>query len=261
MTKNAKECTDRRDYESELAEARRALREAESELESMRKEMDSFFYHISHDLQAPLRSVIGFSEAVREDYEAALDEKGLDYLGRVISQARRLNTMIEGLLMLSRAASRKMVLQNVDLSKMARAALMDARRKEPDREIEAEIEDGVHVNGDQELLEKAMGCLIDNACKFSSKSPSPRIEFGTARSNGATYYFVRDNGVGFDPSHADKLFNPFQRLHSRDEFPGEGIGLALVSKVVQRHNGRVWAESREGEGATFCFTLDAKPSP
>jgi len=236
-----------------------ALERTRRELSMVKKELESFSYHVSHDLQAPLRSIIGFSEAVQEDCSSALDEKGKEYLGRVVAQARRLNTMLSDLLLLSRVSSRQMVVQEVDLGRIAHDVEDRLRSQDPRRKVEFIIGDTLIVSGDPDLLGTAMQCLLENAWKFSSKRAQGRIELQKARLDGIDCYFVRDNGAGFNPDRSERLFIPFQRLHTQDEFPGEGIGLALVRKIIERHSGKIWAHSAEGEGATFYFTLGLGP--
>jgi PAS domain S-box-containing protein len=246
--------------EKEIGELQEALQRANGELSVVRKELESFSYHVSHDMQAPLRSIIGFSEAVQEDYSSVLDEKGKDYLSRVVAQARRLNTMLSDLLLLSRASSRQMVVHKVNLSKMAQEVEEQLRREDPERRVEFIIEEDLVAIGDRDLLGIAIRCLLENAWKFSSKKKQGRIEFRRARLDGVDCYFVRDNGAGFNPAYSERLFIPFQRLHTQEEFPGEGIGLSLVNRVIQRHSGKVWVDSEEGEGATFYFNLGLKQS-
>jgi PAS domain S-box-containing protein len=245
--------------EKELDDLHDALQRTKGELSAARKELESFSYHVSHDMQAPLRSIIGFSEAVQEDYSSALDKKGKDYLGRVVVQAKRLNAMLSSLLLLSRASSRQMVVQMVNLSKLAHDIELQLRRDDPGRKAEFVIEENIFVTGDRDLLGMAMQCMLENAWKFSSKKQQGRIEFRRARIDGIDCFFVRDNGAGFNPDYSERLFIPFQRLHTQDEFPGEGVGLALVHKIIQRHSGKVWVHSEEGEGATFYFTLGLRP--
>jgi signal transduction histidine kinase len=238
---------------NEELEKRVAARTAE--LEAANKELEAFSYSVSHDLRAPLRSVEGFSANLLKLYEDQLDERGKDYLRRVRSAAQRMGVLIDDILNLSRAGRVEMQLRNVDLSAMAREIADELRKSDPKRNVEFRIEDGLSARGDEHLLRIAMYNLLSNAWKFTGKQPQALIEFGGSEEQGHRVYYVKDNGVGFDPAYADRLFSPFQRLHTEDEFPGTGIGLALVQRVVRRHGGRVWAESAVGEGARFFFTL------
>ncbi len=217
-------------------------------------ESQRLVYHLSHDLQAPIRNVIGFSQAIMERHSQGLDTKGKDYLQRVVQESGRMNLMIAGLLRMSRISSRTMRVQSLDLSSIARekAELMMDRHKIT---INFLIQEGVRVDADAYMMGILLEELLDNACKFSMHCPEPFVSFGLLDDASAPTVYVRDNGVGFDPDYAGKLFNPFQRLHSEDEFPGIGMGLAVVYAIVRRHGGKIWAESKINEGATFFFTL------
>jgi signal transduction histidine kinase len=236
--------------------ASKDLEDANRELEETNKELEAFSYSVSHDLRAPLRSIEGFSQILLEDYADKLDEEGEDYLGRVRAASRRMDTLIDDLLDLSKVTRSALRRQTVDLSAQAREVAAEIRKSQSDREVEFVIADGLTANGDANLLRLALENLLGNAWKFTSKKPHARIEFGSATREGEEQaYFVRDDGAGFDARYADKLFGAFQRLHAPDEFEGTGIGLATVQRIVRRHGGRVWAEGEVGEGATFYFTL------
>jgi signal transduction histidine kinase len=222
------------------------------------QELESFSYSVSHDLRAPLRSIDGFSLALLEDYEEKLDDTGKDYLRRVRAATQRMGRLIDDLLELARVTRSELKKQDVDLSAVAAEVVKDLRGAEPAREVEVAIAQGLKVKGDPALLRVALDNLLRNAWKFTGKKPRARIEIG--RLNGSTL-FVKDDGVGFDPAHAGKLFGAFQRLHAATEFPGTGIGLATVKRVVLRHGGRIWAESMPERGATFFFTLDSRSEP
>ncbi len=217
-------------------------------------ESQRLVYHLSHDLQAPIRNVIGFSQAIMERHSQGLDAKGKDYLQRVVQESGRMNLMIAGLLRMSRISSRPMRVQSLDLSSIARekAELMMGRHK---RNINFLIQEGVRVDADAYMVDILMDELLDNACKFSMHCAEPLVSLGWLDDASVPTIYVRDNGVGFDPDYAGKLFNPFQRLHSEDEFPGIGMGLAVAYAIVRRHHGKIWAESKIEEGATFFFTL------
>ena len=232
--------------------------ERTAQVEAANKELESFSYSVSHDLRAPLRSMDGFSLALLEDCADKLDAKGKDYLRRVRDATQRMARLIDDLLNLARVTREGMRQERVDLSALARSISADLKKTQPNRKVTFAIADGVVVNGDTHLLRVALENLLGNAWKFTSKRPRTKIEFGVARQNGTSAYFVRDDGAGFDMTYAGKLFGAFQRLHSNQEFEGTGIGLATVKRVIRRHGGHVWAESAMGKGATFYFTL--KPS-
>jgi signal transduction histidine kinase len=247
---------ERRRINAEL-EARVAQRTAE--LQQALHELEAFSYSVSHDLRAPLRTIDGFVQAFLEDYGGQLDEVGQDYLNRTRAASQRMSQLIDGLLRLSRVTRSEMVRERVNLSSLARGIVTDLERAQPERHVEFTIQDGLIVEGDEQLLRVALENLLGNAWKFTSKHPSPRIEFSAVEWDGETVYQVRDNGAGFDPAYSDKLFGPFQRLHGRDEFEGTGIGLATVQRIVRRHGGRIWGESTVDQGATFSFTLAPGP--
>ena len=240
-----------------LAErASKDLEDANRELEGANRELEAFSYSVSHDLRAPLRSIEGFSQILLEDYADRLDEEGEDYLGRVRAASRHMDTLIEDLLDLSRVSRGLLRMEAIDLSAMARGIIQKLKGAQPERRIRFFAEEGVVAVGDANLLAVALENLLGNAFKFTQKEEEATIEFGVVpQGGGDVAYYVRDDGAGFDPRYADKLFGAFQRLHSPDEFEGTGIGLATVARIVQRHGGRVWAESEVGEGATFFFTL------
>lgn len=234
-------------------EKRVALRTAQ--LEASNRELESFSYSVSHDLRAPLRSIDGFSRILLEDYEHTLDAEGKDSLQRIRGACSRMGLLIDDLLNLSRMARFTMLHEEVDLSALVRQLAGDLARTQPERGAEFIIAEGLVCRGDERLLKIMLQNLLGNAWKYTAKQARPVIEFGLARKDGEHAYFVRDNGVGFDMAYAGKLFKPFQRLHDADDFPGTGIGLALVQRIVERHGGRAWAEGAIGKGACFYFTL------
>jgi DNA-binding response OmpR family regulator len=236
----------------ELAETRAALVE---ELESKNRELEAFSYSVSHDLRAPLRSIDGFSQALLEDYTERLDAKGQNYLRRVVAAAQKMGELIDDLLQLSRAGRAELRRERVDVSAIALAIATDLRSSAPTRVATFEIAERLYADADPRLLRIVLENLFGNAWKFASTTAKAVIEFGATHVDGTPAYFVRDNGVGFSMAYAAKLFTPFQRLHSEAEFPGTGIGLATVRRIVERHGGRTWAESCVGEGATFFWTL------
>jgi PAS domain S-box-containing protein len=230
-----------------------SLQRYASELEASNQELEAFCYSVSHDLRAPLRSIHGFSHALVEDYSSRLDEQGIDYLKRVCAGADRMGHLIDDLLELSRATRTDMHFEDVDLGEIATRIASGLLEETPHRQVDFVIGDDLVVKGDRRLLAQVMQNLLENAFKFTSRKPTARIEVGADDETGAL--FVRDDGAGFDPAYMDKLFGAFQRLHSPKEFPGTGVGLALVQRIVTRHGGRVWAEGQPDSGATFFFTL------
>ncbi|MGB2981697.1 MAG: ATP-binding protein, partial [Candidatus Zixiibacteriota bacterium] len=225
------------------------------ELAAANKELEAFSYSASHDLRAPLRTIDGFSRALLEDYPDKLDETGKDYLQRVRSATERMGQLIDDLLNLSLTMRREMRREEANLSHLASTVAADLQGTIPERQVEFVVQDEVLAHGDARLLRELLENLLGNAWKFTAKNSHPRIEFGITEKEGEEVYFVRDNGVGFDMTYADKLFVPFQRLHSDSEFSGNGIGLALVSRIINRHGGRIWAEGEVDKGASFYFTL------
>ena len=216
---------------------------------------DNFSFTLSHDLRAPIRVVEGFTRIVKEDYGAQLDRVGNDHLERVLGAAARMNLMIDALLNLARLSQQPLARQRVDLSQLAGYVVDELRRAAPDRSVEVEIEPGLAAVGDPTLLRLVLENLIGNAWKYTARVDSARISVGQVSHGTGRAFCVRDNGAGFDPRSAERLFGLFQRLHSASEFPGHGVGLASVRRIVQRHGGQVWAESTAGRGASFFFTL------
>jgi PAS domain S-box-containing protein len=232
------------------------IRERTAQLQASNQELESFTYSVSHDLRAPLRSITGFSQALMEDYADKLDAQGKDYLNRVRAACLRLAQLTDDLLNLSRVSRSEMRHDTVNLSEMAQAVFTELKERQPERQVDLVVAEGMAASGDAHLLRIVLDNLLGNAWKFTQKCPQPRIEFGVAQQNGETEYFVRDNGAGFDMAYVDKLFLPFQRLHAITEFEGTGIGLATVQRILRRHGGRAWAEGAVGKGATFHFTLE-----
>lgn len=243
-----RDVTERKLAEQELLRQRADLARSNAELEH-------FAYLIAHDLRAPLRGINGFSQILLEDHAAQLDAEGRDHLRRVADAARHMGRIIDELLDLSSLTRAELRRETVDLSALAQGISDELRRGDPTRPVTFDVQPDLTAEGDRRLLRIALANLLENAWKFTSRQPEARIEFGIAERDGTPAYFVRDDGVGFDMAHAKKLFGAFQRLHSAGEFEGAGIGLAAVERVVERHGGRVWAESEAGGGATFYFTL------
>ena len=236
-------------------ELEQRVKERTMELEAVNKELESFAYSISHDFRTPLRALNAFSASLTEKYNEQLDEQGLHYLNRINKASLYMSALVDDLLKLSRITRTAVKQQVVDISQVAEEVIKDLQEAEPERLVTAAIEPGLSAKGDFSLLKAALENLLENAWKFSSREAQAKIEVGRTVLAGEEVFFVRDNGVGFNMAYADKLFSPFQRLHGVDEFPGTGIGLATVQRIVSRHGGRIWAESEVGKGATFYFAL------
>lgn len=250
--------TDRRHHEEEVELLTGSLADRANELRAANQELEAFAYSVSHDLRAPLRSISGFSEAILEDCGPQLDAVGKAHLGRVIAEARRMGELIDDLLELSRIIRAELHLEEVDLTALAREVVDDLRRSEPARSVEVLVQDGLRARGDASLLRLVLQNLLGNAWKFTSRHATARIEVGRrAGEDGNPEFFVADDGAGFDMAYADHLFAPFRRLHDHDEFPGTGIGLASVRRIVRRLGGEVRATGAIERGATFTFTLPA----
>jgi signal transduction histidine kinase len=223
-------------------------------------DLDAFNYSVSHDLRAPLRHLSGFSQMLLEDSGDKLDERARGYLGRIQSAAQRMSALIDDMLRLSRISRARLQVQSVDLSSLAESIVGELRNADPARDVLFHAEPGIVVQGDSGLLRIVLENLLRNAWKFTCKRPQCRIELGRRVDHEGPVYFIRDDGVGFDPGYAKKLFQPFQRLHSNADFEGTGIGLAIVHRIIGHHRGRIWVEAAPDEGATFFFTLRA-PQP
>ncbi len=226
------------------------------ELAKTNKELESFSYTISHDLRAPLRAINGFSQLIFNEYQDKLDDEGKEYLKIVRSECNRMGKLIDGILQLSRLSRKELKREKLDLSAIAETIAVEFRKIEPERQVDFAITPGIRAYGDRVLLQSVLQNLLDNAWKFTSKHPKARIEFGVTEQEGKKVYFVRDDGAGFDMRYVDKLFGTFQRIHGVDEFPGNGVGLAIIQRIIHHHGGQVWAEGAVEKGATFYFTLD-----
>lgn len=240
--------TERKRAEEELGRRARDLAASNAELER-------FASVVAHDLRGPTRGVNGFARILMEDYAESLDEEGLDYLRRILSSSERMGQLIDGLLDLSRISRSAMTRQEIELGSMARTVAENLMRESPGRDVEFDIAEDLTAEGDPMLLWAVLNNLLANALKFTGREERARIEVGATQQAGETVYHVRDNGVGFDPDHAYKMFGVFQRLHGDEEFEGSGMGLATVQRIIGRHDGRLWAEGRPGRGATIYFTL------
>ncbi|MFP6640967.1 MAG: ATP-binding protein [Myxococcota bacterium] len=231
------------------------------ELQDSNRELEAFCYSVSHDLRAPLRALDGFAEAIIDDYHDKLDDSGRLYLDRIRAATTRMASLIDDLLQLSRVGRREMMKGRVNLSDMAGLLVEELRNGEPDRKVVTTIDEDLVAIGDRRLLGVVMQNLLGNAWKFTGKNDHARIEVGRGVSKGGReQFFVRDNGAGFDMTYHDKLFAPFQRLHNSTDFPGAGVGLATVQRIIHRHRGRVWADSEVGAGSTFSFSLPSSGS-
>jgi len=226
-----------------------------AELAADNKELESFSYAVSHDLRAPLRHIAEFSRVLMDEYNDKLDKEGKKHLARIINAGERMHALIDDLLKLSRITRSELRRDRVNLSAMARAIADELADSQPERNTEFIIEDGLHAHGDPSLIRLALENLFGNAWKFTGKRQQARIEFGARQKDGERIFFVQDNGAGFNMEYAGKLFVPFQRMHKDSEFPGTGIGLATVQRVISRHGGRIWAESEMDQGTIFYFTL------
>ncbi len=247
--------TERKKAEVDILKLSENMAARNLELESVNKELDAFNYSVSHDLRAPLRTVSGFSKIIFEDYADKLDDQGRDYLARIKNGSDRMTHLIDDLLRLSHISRQNVERMDYDLSTLASAVVNSLREAAPVRNAEVVIAEGLRAVVDPNLMKIALTNLFDNAWKFTSKIENARIEFGVTEKDAKIVYFVKDNGAGFDPAYAERMFRPFQRLHSEKEFEGTGIGLAIVERIIRRHDGRVWAEGEAGKGATIYFTL------
>ncbi|MHB1141072.1 MAG: PAS domain S-box protein [Sulfuricaulis sp.] len=250
-----RDITQRRLAEQRIHQLNQDLQQRAVELEAVNQELEAFSYSVSHDLRAPLRAIDGFSQLLLEDHVGSLDAEGRDSLQRVRTAAHRMGALIDDLLKLSRVTRTELKPEEVNLSEIVRDIAQDLRRQDPQRDAEFAVTPELRAQGDPRLLRIALQNLLDNAWKFTRGKAGVHIVFGVVQDENKPAYFVRDNGVGFDMAYANKLFGAFQRLHDTREFPGTGIGLATVQRVIHRHGGRIWAESAVGEGTTFYFTL------
>ncbi len=241
--------------EIKVEERTAELAQSNTKLAAVNKELEAFSYSVSHDLRAPLRSIGGFSQVLLDDYADKLDEQGKDNLQRVHSASQRMSQLIDDILNLSRIGRCEMKHQKVNLSALAETIAAELKKSQPERPVEFIIAKDLTASGDTGLLQVLLENLLGNAWKFTGQHPKAKIEFGTSQVDGKETFFIRDDGVGFDMAYLDKLFGVFQRLHSQEEYPGTGVGLATVQRIVHRHGGQVWAEGKVGEGATFYFTL------
>jgi light-regulated signal transduction histidine kinase (bacteriophytochrome) len=226
-----------------------------SQLENANRELESFNYSASHDLRAPLNRLTGFCEALKEEYGEILGKQGLHYLQRIASTGDQMNLVLSALLTLYQVQQREMSPRPLDISELATAIAASIKQRENDRKVDFVIEPNIMVYADMKLIWLALENLLGNAWKFTKGNDDAKIEFGKLVGDGEIICYVRDNGAGFDMEYYDKLFTPFQRLHNQEDFPGTGVGLAIVQRIISRHGGRIWLESSEGVGTTCYFVL------
>jgi PAS domain S-box-containing protein len=253
-----RDMTGQKRNESHIAELNARLQRDNNELTVVNRELQAFSASVSHDLRSPLRAIDGFSNALLEDYAEVLDETGQDYLSRVRSGAQRMGLLIDDMLKLSSISRADLNLQEVDLSALARHIADELKKNEPQRDVEFIIADDMLAIADRNLLNIALTNLIGNAFKFTRDRVPGSIEFGTKEENGTPVFFIRDNGAGFEMAHAEQIFDAFKRLHDAREFPGNGVGLATVQRVIHKHGGRIWTNAIVGQGAEFLFTLESE---
>jgi PAS domain S-box-containing protein len=251
--------THRMQLEAEIqklnADLEQKVNQRTSDLTLANEDLESFSYSISHDLRAPLRAIEGFSQALLEDHQKNLDAEGKRLLKSVSRNALRMAQLIDNLLAFSRIGRKNLIQQKVTMNPLVKSVVAELLSVEPKRSVATDIKSLTDAQGDSAMIRQVWTNLLSNALKFTRRQPEPHIEVGCSEENGQLVYYVRDNGAGFDMQFADKLFGVFQRLHEPEEFEGTGVGLAIVQRIVRKHGGRVWAESRVNQGATFYFSL------
>jgi len=241
---------------TELRKSEQVLRNRTEELAAANRDLESFSYSVSHDLRAPLRTINGFSSLLRQ-HAGQLEGKAHEYLQRIETGTKKMERLIDEILRLSKISRQEMVIQEIDLSALAKEVVRELEDQYPKKHVDIYIAGDLSTQGDPKLLKIALTNLIGNAWKYTGKTADARIIFDRYREKGEQIFFVRDNGAGFLMEQADRLFMVFQRLHGENEFPGTGIGLPIVQRVINRHGGKIWAEAEVGKGATFYFTLNS----
>lgn len=239
----------------QLTDANVTLKKHSLELEARNKELETFSYTVSHDLRAPLRVIDGYSVALTEDYLDKLDETGREYLSRIRGSVSHMSDLIDAILELSRVSRSQVTPIRINISSLCEKIITQLESSYPGRKLTISIMPGLSVTGDNRLIEVAFSNLLENAWKYTTKTDDAWIKIFQRNENNQAIFCIQDNGVGFDAENANKLFSPFQRMHSAKEFEGTGIGLATVQRIIQLHGGKIWAESKVNEGATFCFKL------
>jgi signal transduction histidine kinase len=247
--------TERKQAAEELKRTNTELQHSSAQLQATNKELESFSYSVSHDLRSPLRSIDGFSQALLEDYGARFDDKGQDYLKRLRVASQKMGELIDGLLKLSRLTRSEIHPEKVDLGILAQEIIGRLQETDPKRNVKVTVGNDLITDGDPQMLRVLLENLLGNAWKFTAKTRNAEIELGKAVNGAMKTFFIKDNGVGFDMDFRDKLFGAFQRLHNASEFPGAGIGLATVQRIINRHGGTIRAEGEVNKGATFYFNL------
>ncbi len=237
------------------AELEQRVHDRTTALEKLNDELDAFIYSVSHDLRSPLRRIDGFSRLLLDEYGEKLDATGFDYINRIRYSTLRLDDLIEDLLKLSRVTRQDLSYEPIELSVLVRIYAKILQERDPHRSADIRIKPDLYVKGDTALLRIAIENLLDNAWKFTSQKDHTLIEFGSTVEDERLLFFIKDNGAGFDNSYAEKLFKPFQRLHSEKDFPGTGVGLSIVSRIIKRHGGEIWADGAPGNGAVFYIYL------
>lgn len=262
FAKVTRDVTERRLAQEKLRqlneELERRVQQRTAELSAVNEELRAFSYSVSHDLRAPLRALDGFSRLLLDQASERLSAQEQDYLGRIRAAAQRMSQLIDAMLMLSRLTRTPIHERPVNLSALAQSIVAELRQSEPERQVDVAITSGLETAADAQLVRIVLENLLRNAWKFTRKQARPRIELGATNDGGEQVFFVRDNGVGFDPALASKLFLPFQRLHRAQDFEGSGIGLATAHRIIARHRGRIWADATPGHGASFYFTLGGR---
>jgi PAS domain S-box-containing protein len=253
-----RDATQRKLFEADIQKLNEDLSQRAAQLENANKELESFSYSVSHDLRAPLRSIDGFSHAILEDYRELLPAEALDHLNRIRNATQRMAQLIDDLLDFSRLSRTTLQPRFFNLSQMVNEIAGALQENHSEQKVSLSVEPDLMTEADPRLLHIALENLINNAWKFTSKIDHAKIEFGQLNKARERTFFLRDNGVGFDMAYADKLFGVFQRLHAVSEFPGTGVGLATVKRIINIHGGQIWADAEEGHGATFYFTLNGE---